>query len=394
MAIFHRVGMIERAGSVSGILMVIVICLGCAGPGAMRFAKESRIERLNRLLIFESHREQAVIVRNCALYHDPQIERLIEEVLAALISFESVGGIIPRAVLVKDTTLNAYSFPDGTIYIHTGLLARLEHEAELALLLSHEIVHIARQHALQVAVLEQKETGGSFDGRDLSDSLSWFHHTGPAPGNASLADTLTGLQRRLEQEADDAGLDMLIKANYDPYEALEIFEHLKAAPDIKENEVRAGRLFEILSSAASNSAGRPSGSHAFGKCLHPLLIAQAELEIQRGEWDTAQKFARRLVSEDPENARGDYLLGELHRQRAQPGDAHQALIHYDRAIAFDPFFPEPRKAVGLMFLKQGRVRQARDFFQSALDLSPLSRDNAYIRSYLNQCSTMIEGEDP
>jgi hypothetical protein len=41
-----------------------------------------------------------------------------------------------------------------------------------------------------------------------------------------------------------------------------------------------------------------------------------------------------------------------------------------------------------------QARRARDFFQSALDLAPLSRDNAYIRSYLTQCRIMIEGENP
>lgn len=394
MSIFHRVTATGCARAAIGLLIVITMCLGCASPGAMIFTEESRVNRLARLLSVETRREQAAIARQCALYREPQVERLIEQVLADLMACAPAHGSRPQVVLVKDTTLNAYSFPDGAIYVHTGLLARLEHEAELALLLSHEIVHITRQHALQVAMLERKEAEGPLADRELSDSLSWFRGGVPAWGDNGSMDSLYDLRRRQEQEADREGLDMLIKANYDPYEAFEIFEHLKTGAGTEEADGRAGRMREMLSSADLGTAGRPSDRNAFSRRLHPLLMAQVELEIQRGEWKSALGYARRLLRDDPENARGHYLLGELYRQRAEPGDEHRALRHYDRAILSDPFFPEPRKAAGLLYLKMGQPRGARDFFQSALDLAPLSRDNAYIRSYLTQCRIMIEGENP
>ena len=101
-----------------------------------------------------------------------------------------------------------------------------------------------------------------------------------------------------------------------------------------------------------------------------------------------------MLKEDPDTARGHYFLGEWYRQRGEPGDEHRALGHYNRAIVSDPFYPEPRKAAGLLYLKQGQARAARTLFQSALDLSPQSNDNAYIRNYLTQCSTKFEGENP
>ena len=394
MPILHRVSATKRAKGSLCFLILMALCLGCSGPGAKIFIKETRMERLAQLLSFETRQEKAAIARQCGLYQEPQIERFIGQVLGALISCEPDHGIMPQVVLVRDTALNAYSFPDGTIYIHTGLLARLENEAELALLLSHEIVHVTRQHALQVAMLERKEADGSFSGRELSDSLSWFRDMAPAFGHAGLSNTLLTLRRSLEQEADRAGLDMLIKADYDPHEALEIFEHLKMDAGAEEKDERAGRMREVLSSVALDTAGRLSDRKAFSRRLHPLLMAQVELEIQRGEWNAAVRYTRRLVGDDPEDARGHYLLGEIYRQRAEPGDERRALTHYGRAIASDPFFPEPRRAVGLLHLKQGLARQAKAFFQSAIDLSPQLRGNAYIRSYLTQCSTMIEGEAP
>jgi tetratricopeptide (TPR) repeat protein len=379
MSIFHRAQTAECARAAFMVLIAITMFSSCTAPGALRFTEETRLERLTQLLSFETRREQAAIARQCDLYREPRIERFIEQLIAALMTGGPNQADRPKVILVRDTTLNAYSFPDGAIYIHTGLLARLEHESELALLLAHEIVHITRQHALPVAMLSQREADGSFAGRERSDSLSWFRDMAPAQGNAGSMDPVQDLRRRLEREADTAGLDMLIKAGYDPYEAFEIFEHLESGAGAEETDERAGRMSKMLSSAALDAAGRPSDPIAFSKRLHPLLVSQVEFEIQRGEWESALDCARRLLKEDPDNARGHYFLGERYRRRDEPGDEHRALDHCDRAIVSDPFFPEPRKAAGLLYLKQGQARAARAFFQSALDLSPQSNDNAYIR---------------
>jgi tetratricopeptide (TPR) repeat protein len=394
MSIFHHAKATGCARAAFIVLIAITMCLGCTGPGALRLTEETRIERLTQLLSFEARREQAAIARQCVLYREPQLERLIEQIITTLMADGPTHAHMPRVVLVRDTTLNAYSFPDGTIYIHTGLLARLEHESELALLLAHEIIHITLQHAMQAAIWVKQEAEGPLAGRELSDSFSWFHGMGADSSDAESRLMLSSLRRKLEQEADCAGLDILIKSNYDPYEAIEIFEHLKAWTGAEETDERAERMLEKLSSATFDAAGRPSDPIAFSKRLHRLLVSQVELEIERGQWESALGYARRLLRDDPENARGHYLLGEWYRQRGEPGDEHRALGHYDRAIVSDPFFPGPRKAAGLLYLKLGQARPARVFFQSALDLSPQSSDNAYINSYLTQCSIMIEGENP
>jgi predicted Zn-dependent protease len=196
-------------------------------------------------------------------------------------------------VLISDPGQNAYSFPDGAIYIHTGLLSHLESEAELALLLSHELAHVTRRHALRALAAGPAETDETIFDRTLSDSLAWFHELTAQKEFAQPYAARASLRRSLEQEADRVGLDMVIKAGYDPHEAIEIFEHLR-------------------------------------EC---------------------------------------------------------------NAIAADPSLPEPYKAIGLIHLKKGRARSARGFFESALALAPHAHDNDYIRSYLTQCITTIEGED-
>ena len=67
----------------------------------------------------------------------------------------SVGQNLARAadrrlpyefVIIDDSTPNAWALPGGKIAINRGLLLRLSSEAELAAVLSHEIVHAAARH--------------------------------------------------------------------------------------------------------------------------------------------------------------------------------------------------------------------------------------------------------
>lgn len=46
----------------------------------------------------------------------------------------------------NSTTINAFALPGGKIYITTGLLGKLDSEAELAAVLAHEVAHVSRRH--------------------------------------------------------------------------------------------------------------------------------------------------------------------------------------------------------------------------------------------------------
>ncbi len=66
---------------------------------------------------------------------------------------------MPKVKVVKDPFLNAFALPDGSIYFHTGLLARMENEAQLATVLGHEIAHfINRDSARQLRHRESRQT--------------------------------------------------------------------------------------------------------------------------------------------------------------------------------------------------------------------------------------------
>lgn len=54
-----------------------------------------------------------------------------------------------RVYIVQDNSFNASMAPNGLMIVHTGLLARLHSEAELATVLGHEFAHFELRHTLQ-----------------------------------------------------------------------------------------------------------------------------------------------------------------------------------------------------------------------------------------------------
>jgi len=71
--------------------------------------------------------------------------------------------------LLDSPVINAFALPGGYIYVTRGLLAHLDNEAQLAVVLGHEIGHVAARHASQRAFIQQMSqialVGGAIAGQ-------------------------------------------------------------------------------------------------------------------------------------------------------------------------------------------------------------------------------------
>ena len=80
------------------------------------------------------------------LYKNPQALEYLNELTKALTVSEVP---VPRVKILRQAQLNAFALPHGTIYINTGLLARMDNEAQLATVFGHELTHFTHRHALK-----------------------------------------------------------------------------------------------------------------------------------------------------------------------------------------------------------------------------------------------------
>ena len=209
--------------------------------------------------------------------------------------------------------------------------------------------------------------------------------------------------RELETEADRVGLDLAVKANYDPREILNLFELLKQEIElegVKEpyffgTHPKVGQRIENVNNwLAEKYRGKITGiknTDVFQSKISRLVLDNACLDLRQGRFLVAQRTVEKFLTVKPDDARAYFLLGEIFRQRCRQDDATAAIKYYEKSISLNPFFPEPHKAMGLIHYKDGEKRLAKKYFESCLLLSPDTADKAYIQGYLKLCVTNGEG---
>ena len=121
-----------------------------------------------------------------------------------------------RVYLLRTPSVNAFATADGIVFVTMGLLAQVENEAQLAYVLSHEIVHVDKKHALELA-LESIKDAKVNDRQKLSRNGE--------VNDKSLSKNLFTQDQELE--ADREGYKLFAKTNYSSKNINRVFDVLK-----------------------------------------------------------------------------------------------------------------------------------------------------------------------
>ncbi len=315
------------------------------------------------------------------LLGDPALDAYLQGVLERLYP-EFRGNLRIRAV--RDPMLNAFALPSGSLYIHTGLVARLQNEAQLAAVLAHEGAHFVGRHGYRHGSAARSATA----------AMAVIQILGvPIVGEVIALSSISGYSREHETEADEIGFQRLAAAGYDPREGARIFEYLMA--EVKVAELKEPfffsshpRLSERLDNFTRLAAALPPAGEAGAA---RFMAATAALREQAIEADLSAGRYRSviLILEDAQRRHGyprhaDYYLGEAYRLRAGEGDLGKAeAAHLGAALAAPGFAPTYR-ALGLLRMKAGDPARARRYFELYLAKAPGAQDRAYIELYLDQ----------
>src|SRR5437867_4712303 len=95
-----------------------------------------------------------------AIYDDPNLQAYVEAVAQRVLQQSNFNR--PNAPQIyRDTkftfrimdspVVNAFALPGGYVYVTRGLLSHVQNEAQLAVVLGHEIGHVAARHSSQQA---------------------------------------------------------------------------------------------------------------------------------------------------------------------------------------------------------------------------------------------------
>ena len=208
-------------------LFILLILSGCATTNLPPVTKSTfaTLEEDEKGLWRRSEEEQRIINRSGLIYKDEELENYLNEIARKLTPPEVLNYIQFKVKVIKNPYLNAFSYPNGVIYVHTGILARMDNEAQLATLLGHEITHITHRHAVRTFRDIKNKTAFL---ATLQVSLAVFNNDIVRElvnilGAIGTIAAVSGYSQELETQADVEGFKLMLSAGYDPYEAPKLF---------------------------------------------------------------------------------------------------------------------------------------------------------------------------
>ena len=173
----------------------------------------------------------------------------------------------PYYFAILDTdTINAYSCPGGYIFVAKGLLDILDSEAELAVVLGHEIAHVTEKHILKEVKRANLLSAGTglaadqaFQGGGMGDELAR-----KISQKAMEVLLSKGLAKKDEFASDEKGFETACRAGYSAsayFEFLNKMDQITSSPGmavlVKTHPQPATRAKELKSETCNASVLLP-----------------------------------------------------------------------------------------------------------------------------------------
>jgi predicted Zn-dependent protease len=412
------------------VLLVAALLGGCASANVPPIGAERPFKMAadERRIWAQAEKEEEKLEKSGKVYDDPLLEEYLSRIADRLVGDEvkEAGGPGVRVTVFRDPTLNAFAMPNGRLYVHTGLLARVENEAQLATILGHELTHVTNRDALRferdatnkmialnvlaiaasigvaVAAGKQAERGNQVGAAVLSQTAAAI--LGLGLQLAAIA-AINGYGRDLEREADEKGLARMVKAGYDPKQAPRVFELLKKDggdpsrlenfffgnhPRLDERIETTGHFLRTRYAAEAQEPSRIVDTPEFGLRIRTVVRENAALDIRAGRFNLARTQLDRVLALTPRDPIAHLYYGDLYRIQAQRARAlpdketlvRQAIDQYTQAAALDPKYPDPFRQLGFLYYQQNERGRAREAFQAYLALKPDASDARRIKEYL------------
>jgi predicted Zn-dependent protease len=332
--------------------------------------------------------------RSSFLIRDPALHDYVHDIACRL-----AGDHCPemRVYLVRTPYFNASMAPNGMMQVWSGLLLRMQNEAQLSAVLGHEIGHYLQRDSVEGL-------------RDAKARSSFALIVGMALGAAGaganvgqLAElgifaSMMAYGRDQERTADKIGVALMARNGYAPAEAGRVWgqllEETEGAKAAGEDVSSPNILFashppveerkEVLAEAAKRDwpGATRTGADEYRRMLAPHRMGFLYDEVRRRHFGESLVLFDRLLKAAPRDGQVQFFKGEAYRLRGREGDTKLAREAYRAALEMDNTPPEVHRSLGTVLRQTGEKAEATRAFQRYLELKPEAEDAELIRSYL------------
>jgi beta-barrel assembly-enhancing protease len=378
------------------------------------------------------------------VYHEAALDAYLERVGRSVLAGQEIENVNWKFRALRDPEPNAIALPNGSIYVHTGLLALLETEGQLAGVLAHEIIHVIERHTY----LHNRSTRKKVLAINIMNTISTWTPTGTAAGLAinliasisplMLSLSVFGYSREQEKEADLEGLKVLSAAGYEPDQMVKVIKLLQM--DIEGEQVssfytdhpKLQDRVNYISSSINSSAPKLSEEQVGEARTQYLTVMEnmdrhdVGLAINNGRFRSALYVSNKLVNFHPDSSENVFYLAESYRalgphapaltpaeltgsakrkaaknrdkrtleeleaelmktpagQETWKANQQRAEELYLRALELNRFNSMAHRGLGMLYEKIGRKDEAMSEYRKYIELAPNAFDTERIKRRL------------
>lgn len=360
-------------------------------------------------------REEFQLRTSASVIRDEALQGYLESVLCR-VTPAYCGDI--RVYVLPSPYFDAAMTPNGMMLVYTGLLVRLENEAQLAAVLGHETGHYARKHSLEQWRLMRSRLDAI---QATSSILTAAVTVGFAvPGTAAAAGSLfrpaaaastmlryslvlatfieqRAYSREQEREADEYGVSQTLAAGYDASTVQAVWHYLAKEEALADRRppafLRTHPLPEERERRALAQAGHERQTVSGEADVHRDRFL-THVAPYRNEW---LHLARQGLDVEPQRLLLDrqrqigvaeglvsFHEASMYRVRNRKGDAERALAALAEAVESEGCPPAAYREYGLTLWDEMRTEEARRAFEAYLAAAPAAADRAMVASYVSE----------
>ena len=336
------------------LILIIFFLVGSFARGSLAMTAEEE-KKLGKKIFFEMEKEVEVI-------RDPTLQAFIDRIGHSLGAQVGPSPFEFKFYMINAPDPNAFAIPGGYIFVTTGLIVLAENEQEVAGVLSHEISHVTGRHVAQMIERSKRINIATLAAIIAGALIGGGGRTSEAVAATAMASAeafALKYTRENETDADQNGLNLLVKAGYDPNGMITFLNRiykieLTSIPKIPSYllthpaiENRIALLESLL-----QTGQRPMGPFKTGGNFRRI---QAKTFVEEREPHVAISHFQSMVDANSQDLDGYYGLGLAYKKVGRLDKSVEALQNANSLASKDA---DIMRELGIVYFLSGKLEPA------------------------------------
>jgi len=404
----HAVIIIKKAQFklVPFFIYISLILTGCAPSARIQPERDDtlKLQEISSedLLVISKNTERWFENRNL-LFADKDLQKYLNEVLDRLITPHEKERYNLNVKILRNHTINAFGYPHGTIFITISLLTKLNNEAQLAAVLSHELIHVVNSHAEKN--LEKLKERSKIETQLHPDIAIFFGEETASENSAGIVlnAALRGYSRELEREADSLGIFRMAEGGYPHEEFLSLLLLLRdhvISENITEQSFfnshpriteRIRNYHRIVKDNSFHELSVCSDCDVFKERIKKAVYDNVRVNISAGRYDEAENQIEKFLAVDSCDTEALTLHGDF--ERSLSPKSTQLLIWYKRALECDSSNITALRSIGFSYYAIGDFQNAHEYLSRYCEIAESAADIGTVRLMMRRCEEQLKQKD-